>query len=247
MINKLLVTLKNPNSVLSEQFRKIRTNIEFSALDHKLSLLNVTSSVASESKSTTSCNLAIMFANKFKKVLLVDADLRKPTVHRIMGTKIGRGLTDLVLDYSSENSDFSKIDLSKYVDTFEHPNILYRLDVLNAGSKVNNPAEFIGSKSFEKVLRELTKVYDYVIVDSAPAGLISDGLLVSNIVDGTIFVIEYGKTKYEVVKSTLKQLKRSGANVLGGVLSRTPVWSDFYSHYNSGYYYTEGAEKDGKH
>ena len=112
VINKLLVTLKNPNSVLSEQFRKIRTNIEFSALDHKLSLLNVTSSVASESKSTTSCNLAIMFANKFKKVLLVDADLRKPTVHRIMGTKIGIGLTDLVLDYSSENSDFSKIDLS---------------------------------------------------------------------------------------------------------------------------------------
>lgn len=247
MNNKLLVTLRNPNSQLSEQFRKIRTNIEFSGIDNKLRIINVTSSVAGESKSTTACNLAIMFANKFNRILLVDADLRHPSVHRIMGTKIGTGLTDLVLEYSSNDADFSSIDLSKYIDTFDHPSISHRLDVLNVGSKVNNPAEFIGSKSFKAVLKELSKQYDYIIIDAAPAGLISDGLIVSSsVADGTIFVVQYGKTKYEVIKSTIKQLKNSGCNILGGIITRTPVWTDYYSHYYSSNYYMEEAKKDGK-
>lgn len=246
--SKLLVTLKNPNSQISEQFRKIRTNIEFSAIDRKLKIINVTSSVANESKSTTACNLAIMFANKFQKVLLVDADLRQPTVHRIMGMKIGNGLTDLVLEYSSSDHNFSNIDLSKYIETFEHPNVVNRLDVLNAGSKVNNPAEFIGSQSFSEVLEELAKQYDFVIVDSAPSGLLSDGILVSTVADGTIFVIEYGKTKYEVAKNVINQLRKAGANIIGGILSRTPIWSDnyYYYYYHSSYYHGEGADEDAR-
>lgn len=245
--SKLLVTLKNPNSIMSEHYRKIRTNIEFSSIDHKYKLINITSSVEGESKSTTACNLAIMFANKYKRVLLVDADLRRPTVHRLMGMKIGTGLTELVLEYAKDDQGFSNIDLSNYIQTFEHDNIVNQLDILNAGGKVINPAEFINSQSFADVLKGLTNYYDVVIVDSAPCGMLSDGVVVSTIADGTLFIVEYGQTKYETVKNTIKQLRYAGVNLIGGILSRTPSWSDGYGYYyNYGTYYddNQGVNKD---
>lgn len=244
MYSKFLVTLDNPNSQVSEQYRRIRTNIEFSSIDHKLKVINVTSSISNESKTTTSCNLAIMFANKLNRVLLIDADLRNASVHKVLGLKQDIGLTDLIIEYVHSDGNFEGIDINKYTTSFEHEKIINQLDILSAGSHVNNPAEFIGSKAFKNVINNLAKNYDLVIIDSAPSGFIVDGLLASAACDGTVFVIDYGRIKFDLVKSTLKTLKNSGVNIIGSIISRSPIRNDYFSrYYNESYYYTAKERK----
>lgn len=243
--NELIVTLKNPNSQASEQYRKIRTHIEFASVDQPLKKINVTSSLSNEAKTTTACNLAFMFANKPMKVLLIDADLRNPSVYQTLGLKVDKGITDLIIDYSRNNFLIDNIDLNQYIVTFEHENLIESVDVLNAGSRVTNPAEFIGSKAFKKVIQDLSNHYDLLIIDSAPSGFIVDGIITSTIVDGTIFVMEYGKNRFDTTKETINDLKRAGVNIIGGIISKAPVRNDFYSrYYNESYYYAIGGEKD---
>jgi capsular exopolysaccharide synthesis family protein len=246
MLSELLVTLVNPNSQASEEYRRLRTNIEFANVDKKLKVVNITSVLANEGKTAIASNLAIMFANKVNKVLLIDTDLRNPTIHRNLAIKHGKGLTDLLLDYSNNKANFDQIDMSSYVNSFKHENLINTLDVITAGRKVDNPAEIIGSQTFKNMISKLAEMYDMVILDSAPCGFIVDGIITSSVADGTILVSEYGRNKFEATKEAVNSLKQAGATVIGGLISKAPVNNDYFGRYfNSSYYYnqTQGGEE----
>jgi len=238
MENEFLVTLDHPNSQASEQYRRIRTNIEYASVDRKVNVINLTSVLANESKSTTACNLSIMFANKVNRVLLIDADLRKPSLHRYLGLKSGKGLTDLILAYSNK-SNINEFELNKYIQKFDHQSVVNQLDILIAGTKVINPAEFIGSKVFKKLIADLSQVYDFIIIDSSPCGFIVDGIVTSTVSDGTVFVSQYGRNKIEATREAIENLKKAGAEIVGGIITKAPAKSDsFTRHYDQYSYYT---------
>jgi capsular exopolysaccharide synthesis family protein len=247
MISEVLVTLINPSSQASEEYRRLRTNIEFANVDKKLKIINFTSVLANEGKTTIACNLAIMFANKVNRnrILLIDTDLRNPSVHRTMNLKSGKGLSDLLLDYSI-NPDINQVALSNYIKTFIHEKLVNSLDVITTGRKVVNPAEILGSQTFKNLLNELAGQYDMIILDSAPCGFIVDGIVVSSVSDGTILVSEYGRNKFDVTKDALQALRQAGAYVIGGLISKAPANNDFFGRYfkNSGYYYQNAAGGD---
>lgn len=233
-----LVTLDNPHSPLSEVYRRIRTNIEFASVDKKIKILNVTSTVAKEGKTTTVCNLAIMYANKFPRVLLIDADLRNPSVHQFMKIKNNIGLTDCMLEFANNDYDLSKINFNKYINQVKHQSITYLLDVMPVGSMISNPTEFLGSNTYKNLLSSLKEVYDIIVVDSAPSGVIVDGVIVSSSADATLFVIEYNKIRIDHAKQVIDSLKNSGANVIGSLLTKKPEKSKLFNHYykKNGYY-----------
>ena len=229
MLNEFLVTLNYPNSSETEQYRRVRTNIEYATIDQQIKTINFTSILANAAKSSTACNIAIMFTQKFNKILLIDADLRKPTVHRYLDMKIEKGLTDILLDYSQNNLNMEKVDLSNYIKQFKHKNLMNNLDVLLSGTKISNPSELIGSNTFKKLVKDLSSSYDLILIDSAPSAFITDGLVTSVAAGGTVFLTEYGQDKLESARETIKNLRTAGANIIGGLITKAPNKNEAYS------------------
>ncbi|QVK17179.1 CpsD/CapB family tyrosine-protein kinase [Mycoplasmatota bacterium] len=244
MIEEKIITLKNPQSYLSEIYRRVRTNIEFASIDTKIKTVNVTSTSADETKTTTACNLAVMYASKFEKVLLVDSDLRKPTVHRFLNVNNSVGLTDCMLAYSNQNSDISNINLNDFIKKIEHPSMTHPLHVMTSGTKINNAAEFLGSNTFKSLLSVLKDYYDVIIVDSAPSGIIIDGLIVSSCCDATLYITVYNSTKLDQAKQVIDSLKKAGANVIGSIIAKTPVHKRLLNRYYYNNYYYRAEEED---
>ncbi len=232
-----LVTLDNPHSTLSEIYRRIRTNIEFANVDKLIKVLNVTSTVAKEGKTTTVCNLAVMYANKFPKVLLIDSDLRNPSVHHFMKLKNKLGLTDCMLEFANNEYDLTKINIADYIKQVNHKSITHLLDVMTVGSLIRNPTEFLGSNTYKNLLTSLKKIYDVILVDSAPSGVIVDGVIVSSVSDATLFVVEYNKVRIEHAKQVIESLKGSGANVVGSIMTKKPEKSGLFNRYYKKYGY----------
>jgi capsular exopolysaccharide synthesis family protein len=229
-----LVTLEEPNSSFAEIYRTIRTNIEYSNIDKPVKAINITSTFANEAKTTTTCNLAVMSANKFKRVLLVDLDLRNPSVHKIFNMKNKIGFTDLLIDFVENGED---VNLETYLNKIEGNGINNQLYVLTSGTDVVNPTEILGSKKIKELMKLLASHFDQVIIDSSPSGIISDGIVTSIVADGTVFIVESGKTKIDLAQKTMEQLKNVGANILGVILTKVPVKEVPY-----GYYYGENHE-----
>lgn len=223
-----LISLDEPNSLHSEMYRSIRTNLEYTSIDKEIKVLNVTSTVANEAKSTTASNMAIMSANKNNKVLLIDLDLRNPSIHRIFNIKNHLGMTDLLVDFIKNGED---IVLNQYTQLLTHDHIINELYVIPAGTEVVNPTEILSSKKIKALLKYLKNHFDEIIIDSSPSGIITDGAVTSTIADGTIYVVESGKTKIDLAKKTIEQLKNIGVNILGVVLTKVK-----YSQKNYGYY-----------
>ena len=169
--------LDEPNNIASESIRMLRTNLNF--MD--LKVINAVSTVPSEGKTEVLTNLALSFALLEKKVILIDCDLRKPKVHKNFGLCRGIGVSDIVL---SKNT----IDYREAIQTFKKNNV--SIDILAAGSKVSNPSELINSKSFSNLVDKLKQDYDLVLIDCPPISSMTDGMLVSYLSDGTIYVIE---------------------------------------------------------
>lgn len=221
--------LNDPTSVVSESIRMIRTNLNF--MD--LKLINVTSTLPSEGKSEVISNLAVSFAMLDKKVLIVDCDLRKPKVHRNFGLLRKHGVSDIVLSKG-------KLDFRDCVQKYVEKDVT--VDILTAGSKISNPSELINSKGFAKLLNDLKEEYDLVLIDCPPISSLTDGVLVSKLADGTVYVIESDRTDYQVIQSCIESLRSNRAFILGAILTKVNVkrekklygykYDYYYSNYN---------------
>lgn len=229
-----LITLDEPNSIHNEIYRSIQTNIEYSSVDKQIKIINITSSVADESKTTTVCNLAIIAANNNKRILLVDLDLRKPSIHRAFKTKNKNGVTDMLIDFSNNGE---KIDIYKYCEQVKHDNLTGELFILPAGTETPNPYSILKSKALKDMLTFLSDKFDQIYLDCSPSGILADGVVSSTLADGTIFVVESNHTKIDMIQKTLSQLRNVNVNILGVVLTKVPNALKSYGYYY-GHYYT---------
>lgn len=214
-----LITLTRPSSVVAEQFRTIRTNIHFSMVDKDLKSLAITSAGPGAGKSTISANLAVSFANDGKKVLLVDTDMRKPTVHKTFHLPNHNGLTTALTDRT--------VELSTLVHRLETENLY----VITSGTIPPNPAELLASRRMEEVKVELESVFDLVIFDLPPVIAVTDAQIMASKTDGTIFVINKGGADKEMVLKSRDLLDKVNANVLGAVFNRVETGNDRYQYY----------------
>ncbi|PAB59399.1 CpsD/CapB family tyrosine-protein kinase [Anaeromicrobium sediminis] len=224
---KDLVTLNNPKSPISESFRVLRTNIQFSSLDKDLRSILVTSSTQGEGKTTTICNLAITIAQSGKSVLLVDCDLRRPRIHNNFELNNYKGLTNILAEQNNED------------DCIKESTIV-NLSVLSSGPKPPNPSEVLGSKSMKNFIESMKEKYDYVLLDAAPVGLVTDGAILSTLADGVLLVAASGEVAIEAAKRSKELLENVNANILGVVLNKVSVEkSKYYKYYYNQYYYQE--------
>lgn len=214
-IARKLITLTEPKSVISEQFRTVRTNINFSMPDDDLKSLVITSSVPGEGKSTVSSNIAVVFAQSGKRVLLVDADLRKPTAHHTFGVTNGYGLSNIL----TRKATLQEVVKETRVDG---------LHLITSGPIPPNPAELLASKSMEQLIKDVTEMYDLVVFDAPPALAVTDAQILSNKVDGTILVVYSNVAEKENVVKAKELLVASKANILGVVLNKCEMERDHY-------------------
>ncbi|UZD76187.1 CpsD/CapB family tyrosine-protein kinase [Bacillus siamensis] len=198
--------MSEPKSINSEQYRTIRTNIEFSSVDTEVKSLLITSAGPEEGKSTTAANLAVVFAQQGKKVLLIDADLRKPTVHFTFKLDNGTGLTSLLLQ---------QIPFQKAVLRAEEAN----LDILTSGPIPPNPAELLSTGAMRDLLSEASAVYDKVILDTPPVLAVADTKILGSYTDGAIMVISSGKTDKEKAAKAKEALDYCPCKLLGAVMN----------------------------
>lgn len=210
----------------AEVFRHIRTNIEFSNVDNPIKSIAITSTQLGEAKSTTAMNLAFIFATKYKKVLIIDCDLRKTMLHKYMKLSNSHGLTDALIEFG-KTRHFN----DEYFQTLKDPSFSGLLYVLTAGIHIPNPSELLSSDTFKEYMKVLKQNFDFIIIDCAPIGSISDAIPVGNAVDGTIFVVSAKDTKRKDAAQCVDLLKRSNVNVIGSVLTKAESGSGSYYYY----------------
>ena len=210
--------------VIQEAYRTARTNIIFSLADssEKCKVLCITSSNAGEGKTTTSLNLAITFAQTGSKVLLIDADLRKPRIHQYLGVVKSDGLTTVL----SKQKEFE--------DVVYH-NLRPGLDCMTSGSIPPNPAELLGSESMEKLLDKLKLQYDYILIDTPPVTVVTDAVALSGYVSGIMLIVREGFTNYESIDQALSLLNIAKAKLIGFFINDIDAMSMNYGSYRSGY------------
>ncbi|KGR76403.1 CpsD/CapB family tyrosine-protein kinase [Ureibacillus manganicus] len=223
MARKLIVQAA-PKSYISEQYRSIRTNIKFSMPDQDLKTLLVTSSGPSEGKSTTSANIAGVFSQEGKRVLLIDADMRKPTAHYTFKLRNSHGLSNLLTKQCEIHEAIQQTNVEG-------------LWVLPSGVIPPNPAELLASNQMEFVLEQLKQDFDLIILDAPPILSVTDAQIISHKSDATILVVNSGATGKEEVAKAKDILDKSKANVIGVVMNNFALQKD---HYYYQYYGNEG-------
>ncbi len=206
-INKsLLIMESNPKSPIAEAYRTLRTNIDFSSVDEAVQIIMLTSTQPGEGKSTTTANLALAYVQAGKRVLLIDADLRKPTIHKIFNRTNRVGLTSLL----AGNRQIQELPMDSYIDN---------LDILTSGPIPPNPSELLASKKMKALLEELRNMYDMIIIDTPPAIAVTDANLLASHCDGVVLVIDSGKVKREQALRAKLGLEHAKARLLGVVLN----------------------------
>jgi len=218
-----LVTHQQPQSGMAESFRSLRTSVLLSFPERPPRLLLVTSGQPVDGKTSTSINLAVALAQRGGKVVLIDADLRKPSVHKFLQTDGSPGLSL----YLSGSHDRSGLVV---------PTTVPNLFILPAGPVPPNPAELLSTGRMRELLQELAREYDHVVLDSPPVLSVTDSTILSVLVDGVILVVRSGKTTREVLRHTRQLFYNVNARLLGVVLNGVDLRSVDYNYYYYKYY-----------
>ncbi len=226
---------KNLEFTAIEQYKLLRANLNFTLpADVKCPIIGVTSSIRGEGKSTTAINLSYVLAENGKKVLLVDADLRIPSIAKKMDMNSSPGLTDFLMDYESQQLSVFK---SKLLENWY---------ILPSGNLPPNPSELLGSRRMEQIFSILSEKFDYIIVDLPPVNIVSDALAISNIITGMVVVVREEYTSKIDLDACFRQLKLSNVKILGCVLNSTKNEKGSYGRYKKYYkYYKQPYSTDG--
>ena len=217
---------KNLNFKATEQYKLLRTNLSFTLPeDVKCPIIGVTSSTRGEGKSTTAINLSYVLAENGKKVLLMDGDLRLPSIAKKMGLESNPGVTTLLKGGESISMSTFKTDI--YSNWY----------VMPSGEIPPNPSELLGSKRMENALTMLRENFDYIVIDLPPVNIVSDALAISKMITGMLVVVREDFTEKKELNACLQNLKLSNVNVLGLVMNETKSGKGYYSKYRYRYYY----------
>ncbi|AYE33871.1 CpsD/CapB family tyrosine-protein kinase [Clostridium septicum] len=213
----MLIVENKPRSVAAESYRTLRTNIQYSSFDEECKSIVITSSEPGEGKSTTAANLALSLAQGEKKVILIDCDLRKPSIHKKFKISNLTGLSDVL------------IGQKKLIQVLKRhgDNLL----LLTSGKIPPNPSEMLGSKAMKNLLKELRENFDYIIIDTPPVQAVTDSQVLSTEADGTLLVIKAEKTKRDSVHNSINLLRKVNANIIGTVLNGVNNNSENYHYY----------------
>lgn len=222
-----LIWEEGAHSVAAESYRTLRTNISLSQVDKPIRTLLVTSCIPKEGKSTTVANLGVTFAIAQQKVLIIDADLRRPILHRIFGVPNAQGLTHALSDTVEHDQVYT-------------PTKIANLWVVTSGIIPPNPSELLGSQKMRYFLERAQKQFDIVLLDSPPISSLADASVLGSIVDGVLFVVKANMANRELVQKAKDQLQTVGANIIGVVLNDVDIKRDgyyrYYYYYNYEYY-----------
>jgi capsular exopolysaccharide synthesis family protein len=242
-----LVTHYKPGSMGAEAFRALRTNLQFLRLDTKGKVFLITSAFVQEGKTVNAINLALIMAQAGNKVLLVDADLRKPLVHKYYGLPISPGLTDYVLGnyyWNELTNTISDIMLGDFgIDDILATPGMDTLHIVTAGTKPPNPSEILTSNRFREFLKEASKDYDFIFIDAPPVMPVADASDIATLTDGVILVYMTGKIGRGVLKRVKTNLENVDAKLMGVILNKVKsnAGGEYYQ-YHSYYYYGSESE-----
>lgn len=226
MYDPKLIVVAHPKSPISEAFRALRTSLQFSTVDKPFRTLVVTSCIPSEGKTLVAANLAVVLAQSGKRTLLVDTDLRRPSLHKLFAIENKQGFSTLALD--------AERNAAEVIQTTNIPNLW----LLPSGPLPPNPAELLGSQRVDRLVSDLRQMADYVVFDSPPVGPVTDAVVLSKKVDATLLVVQTGKIRKDMLDKILSSLNRVGANVVGIALNRIrPNDLGSYAYYYYYYYY----------
>ncbi len=246
-----LISFHEPRSPITESYRELRTNLQFSSLDHPLKTILVTSPSPSEGKSVSASNLSVVLAQAGLSVILIDADLRRPTIHKIFGLQNKTGLTGCLIenDASSLGSGGDKDGLAdnsqwKNLDNYLQDGGVPGLRIITSGSLPPNPAEVLGSGRMRRFLLAVSNLADMVIIDSPPCAAVTDAVVLSRSVDGVILVLDAHKSARQAAKRAKSSIIGVGGNLMGVVINRLARdrGGYYYSKYYPAYYYDDDHE-----
>ena len=228
---------RNLEFTATEQYKLLRTNLEFTLPEGETCpIIGVTSSMRGEGKSTTAINLSYVLAEKGSRVLLIDGDLRLPSVAKKMFINSTPGLTDLLIG--------SRMNINEF-----QSDLLKNWYIIPSGHIPPNPSELLGSRRMEAILAKLRETFDYIVIDLPPVNIVSDALSIANLVSGMIVVIREDYTEKKELERCFRQLKLSNFNILGCVLNDAKSEGGAYSKYRNKYYkhykyYRSSEEED---
>ena len=214
-----LITITESRSPISEAYRTLRTNLDFAGLDRALKTLVVTSAGVSEGKSTTLANLAVVSAQAGRRVILVDADLRRPMLHQVFGLANDTGLTTMMMDdaaLASPPLNQTGVD---------------GLSVLTSGPLPPNPAEVMGSRRMEEIIAALAERADQVLFDTPPVVAVTDAAVLATKVDGVVLVVSAGHTRRDHARTAVQRLQQINARLVGAVLTNVQVDTGLKGYY----------------
>lgn len=216
-----IIAKNEPHHPVSEQYRKLATSIDYSSINQKIQIINFTSSFPEEGKTLSVLNLATVYSQTKVKTLVIDLDLRKPKIHRAFAVSNTKGICDFITGQD---------EIEQYIKPVET-----NLDIITSGGKVPFPVEVLNSDKMKQTLAYLKTKYDRIILDCPPLTAVADATIVSNLSDGTVFVVASRKTNRDSANDVIKQLKESGAHIIGGVMTQVNKRDVFYG---ADYYYS---------
>lgn len=220
------ITMTQPRAPVAEAFRSLRTNIQFASVDTPLRTLLVTSPSPADGKSTVAVNLGVVLAQSGRKVVILDADLRRPKIHKIIRLANRRGLSDLF------------VQNQVYLDGAVQKTEIQNYYALTSGSLPPNPSELLGSGKMVDIIHQLEDQAELVVIDTPPLLAVTDACVLAPRVDGVLLIIKPGVTKLAACKQAVEQLRHVGAKILGVVLNEIEIKrSRYYYYHYRGYYY----------